>query len=311
MIKRILFCAILCFSSNLFAAEKITLMLDWFMNPDHAPIFVAQHQGFFKAQGLEVQIISPADPADPPKLVAANKADLAITYQPTLMLAVDQGLPLMRVATLVATPLNCLIVLNDSHIQNINDLKGKRIGYSMGGTDHMMLAAFLQSAGLSFKDVTLVNVHYDLTQALMAHKVDAITSVMRNFEFFELALMNQPATMFYPEEYGMPSYDELIIVANKNKAHDPKIQKFIIALNQGVQYLINHPESTWQAFAKTYPELNNPLNHNAWQASLRRFSLTPAALDESRYNNFATFMKNNGTIHEVPPVKEYAISVPY
>src|SRR5437879_3195671 len=110
------------------AAEKLTVLLDWFANPDHAPLFVAAQQGYFKEVGLDVNLIGPADPSDPPKLVAAGKADIAITYEPQLIEQVEQGLPLIRIATLIDKPLACLAVLNNSSIKTIRDLKGKRIG---------------------------------------------------------------------------------------------------------------------------------------------------------------------------------------
>ena len=93
------------------ASDKVTLLLDWFVNPDHGPIIIAQEKGYFRDVGLEVEVIAPADPADPPKLVAAGKADLAVSYQPQLHLQVAEGMPLVRVGTLVATPLNCLLTL--------------------------------------------------------------------------------------------------------------------------------------------------------------------------------------------------------
>ena len=95
------------------AAEKLSVVLDWFVNPDHGPLVIARERGFFAAQDLEVTLIAPADPNDPPKLVAAGRADLAITYQPQLHVQVAEGLPLVRVGTLVATPLNTLLVLAD------------------------------------------------------------------------------------------------------------------------------------------------------------------------------------------------------
>ena len=115
--KKLLMAAAFLTATPAFAADKMTLLLDWFVNPDHGPIIVAQEKGFFADQGLEVEVIAPADPADPPKLVAAGKADLAISYQPQLHLQVAEGLPLMRVGTLVATPLNCLLVLDDGPIK--------------------------------------------------------------------------------------------------------------------------------------------------------------------------------------------------
>ena len=96
-------------STPLQAQDRVTLLLDWFINPDHGPIIIAQEKGYFADAGLEVEVIAPADPADPPKMVAAGKADLAVSYQPQLHLQVAEGMPLVRVGTLVATPLNCLL----------------------------------------------------------------------------------------------------------------------------------------------------------------------------------------------------------
>ena len=188
--------------------HTLTVILDWFPNPDHAPIFVAKQQGYFKQQGLDVTLIGPADPDDPPKLVAAGKADIAVTYQPQFILQQQAGLPLTQVGTLVATPLNTLVVLKDGPIKSIKDLKGKTIGSSITGADNIMLKAMLASAGMTMEDVTLVNVHYDLTQALLTKKVDAVSGIFRNYELLQLALAGHPGRAFYPEEYGIPPYSE-------------------------------------------------------------------------------------------------------
>jgi len=303
------------FFNNSFAAptqlQPLTLVLDWFANPDHAPIFVAEQQGFFKQEGLDVKIITPADPNDPPKLVAAGKADLAITYQPQLVMQVAQGLPLTRIATLIATPLDCLAVNADSNIKAIADLKGKTIGYSSGAVDSAMLSVMLAQNGLSLKDVKLIDVNYDLTQALLTHRVDAIIGIMRNFELIELQLAGHPARAFYAEENGMPTYDELVIVANNHNLNDPRLGKFVTALTMGTQYLMNHPDESWQLFAKQHPELNNNLNHQAWDATLPRFALRPAIFDYSEYNKLATFLQKQGLIKTVPATGSYAVILPH
>jgi putative hydroxymethylpyrimidine transport system substrate-binding protein len=125
------------------AANKLTVILDWFVNPDHAPLVVARERGFFREQGLEVELIAPADPNDPPKLVAAKQADIAVSYQPQLHLQVQEGLPLVRIGTLVATPLNSLVVLKDGPVKGIADLKGKKVGFSVGGFEDALLGAML------------------------------------------------------------------------------------------------------------------------------------------------------------------------
>lgn len=300
---------IACFAMTVVADEKVKLILDWFPNPNHAPIFVAQQQGFFKDEGLDIDIIGPADPSDPPKLVAAKQADIAISYQPHLLLQQEQHLPLVRIATLIDKPLNCLTVNADSDIKNITDLKGKKIGYSMGGTDSAMLKVMLAKNGVQLSDVELINVHYNLTQALMSRKVDATIGMARNFEITQMALMHRLARTFFPENYGVPSYDELLFVVNRDSIHDKRFAAFAKALQRGVDYLLQHPEQTWQTFAKEHPELNNELNRRAWFDTLKYFAHHPAQLDKNRYQKFAQFMFDNGLIKKIPNVDDYAIDV--
>ena len=163
-------------ASPLLAADDMTVLLDWFINPDHGPIIVAHEKGYFAEQDLEVEIIAPADPSDPPKLVAAGKAELAISYQPQLHLQIHEGLPLQRVGTLVATPLNCLLALADGPIQSPADLAGKKVGFSVGGVEEAVLGSILRHHGLSLNDVELVNVNWSLSPSLMSGQVDAVTN---------------------------------------------------------------------------------------------------------------------------------------
>ena len=239
------------------SAENITVLLDWFVNPDHAPLFVALEKGFFDERGLNVNFIAPADPNDPPKLVAAGKADIAISYQPQLYLQVGQGLPLVRIGTLIATPLNSLVVLQNGPIKSIKDLKDKKIGYSVGGFEDALLKAMLAGHGLTLENVELVNVNFSLSPALISGQVSAVIGAFRNFELNQMDIVGQPGRAFYVEEEGVPAYDELIIIANQKSLANPKFRLFIDALEQGVQYLINHPNESWELFIKKHPDLND------------------------------------------------------
>lgn len=291
------------------AAEKMTVLLDWFINPNHATLYVALERGYFRDAGLDVDFKAPADPNNPPKLVAAGKADLAITYQPNLHMQIDRGLPLVRVATLVATPLNTLVVLKDSGIESIADMKGKTVGFSVGGFEDAILSAMLGKHGLTLKDIKLVNVNFSLSPALISKKVDAVIGAYRNFELNQLDILKRPGRAFYVEEQGVPAYDELIIVANGNKVSKASIRKFVGAMERGVQYLVNHPDESWKLFIKGRKQLDDELNKRAWRDTLPRFALRPGALDRNRYAVFATFLKEQGLISKIPPLDSYAIEL--
>ena len=285
------------------ASEKITVLLDWFINPDHAPLIIAKEKGFFIAAGLDVKLIAPSDPSMPPKLVAAGKADLAVSYQPQLHVQVDQGLPLIRIATLVSTPLNSLVVLKDGPIKSIKDLKNKKIGFSVGGFEDALLSVMLSKYGLSLKDVTLINVNFSLSPSIVSGKVDAVIGAFRNFELNQMDIVKKPGRAFYPEEEGVPPYDELILVAHKNNLADKRLRKFVDAIEYAVQYLINHPKESWNIFINAHKNLNDELNTRAWRDTLPRFALRPAAFDRKRYQRFAEFLKSQDLIKKVLPIQ--------
>ncbi|MBO6826118.1 MAG: ABC transporter substrate-binding protein [Sneathiella sp.] len=301
--------AAMLITSSAMADDKLTVLLDWFVNPDHAPLIVAKEAGIFKKHGLDVELIAPADPNDPPKLVAAGKAPLAISYQPQLHVQVAEGLPLKRIGTLVATPLNSLVVLESGPIKSIKDLKGKKVGFSVGGFESALLQAMLHKQGLSIKDIELINVNFSLSPSILAGKVDAVIGAFRNFELNQMDIEGNSGRAFYPEEQGVPAYDELIIVANNDNLNDKRFRPFLDSLEEATQMIINHPKATWELFIKNNSELDDELNRRAWRDTIPRFALRPAALDTNRYARFAEFLVEAELIKEAKPVSDYAIEI--
>lgn len=301
--------ALMLMASPVAATEKLSVLLEWFVNPDHAPLVVAKEKGIFAAHGLDVDLIAPADPSAPPRLVAAGQADVALHYQPSLDLDVDAGLPLVRFGTLIETPLNTLIVLKDGPVKTLADLKGRKIGYSVSGFEDAMLGQFLKAGGLTTKDVELVNVNFALSASLLAGQVDAVVGGYRNFELNQMKIEGHEGVAFYPEENGMPAYDELIYVTRKDLIGDKRLPEFLAAVEEATIYLTNHPDDAWALFVKAYPDLNDDLNRRAWVDTLPRFAKRPAALDAGRYQRFSQFMKDAGLIKTVKPVEDYAVEL--
>lgn len=291
------------------AADDMTLLLDWFINPDHGPIIVAEEKGFFADVDLNVEVIAPADPSDPPKLVAAGQADLAISYQPQLHLQIHEGLPLQRVGTLVATPLNCLLVLEDGPIKTPADLKDKKVGFSVGGVEEAVLGSILRHHGLQLDDVELVNVNWSLSPSLMSGQVDAVIGAYRNFELNQMEIEGVDGKCFFVEEEGLPPYDELIYVANTETMDIDMIQRFLSATEKATQFIVNHPQESWEIFSGTSTELQDELNEKAWADTLPRFALRPTAMDAGRYATFEAFLNEAGLIPSQNPVSAIAIDV--
>jgi putative hydroxymethylpyrimidine transport system substrate-binding protein len=197
----------------------------------------------------------------------------------------------------------------DKSITSPADLKGKKIGYSVSGIEQATLATMAKHAHIDPNDMKLINVNFQLTSALLAGQVDAVIGGYRNIEALELKLQGKNPVVFNVEDYGVPAYDELIIVANRDAVAEPKIRKFLAALKKGNDYLQTHPQETWLAFAKTHPELNTELNKQAWQASLPLFATDPAKLDTARYQAYEQFLFDNKLIKKITPVEQYAVEL--
>jgi len=287
------------------AQDKVRVLLDWFVNPDHAALVVAQQRGLFAKHGLAVELIAPADPNAPPKMVAAGQADYAVSYQPALQMLVAEGLPLVRVGVLVAQPLNALVTLESGPIKSIADFKGRKIGYSVSGVEEATLAAMLESAGLTLKDVTLVNINFALTTALMSGQVDGVIGAFRNFELNELDLAKAKGRLWPVEQHGVPLYDELIVVAKRETVDLGKTRRLLAALDEATAWLKANPTEAWTVFAGYAKELDNELNRTAWKDTVPLLADNPAALDRARYDIFAAFLVRHGLIKQAPSPDSY------
>lgn len=301
--------ALMLTGSAAHAVDKLTILLDWFVNPDHAALVVARDKGYFAKQNLDVTLVAPADPNAPPKLVAAGQAELAVSYQPQLHLLASEGLPLVRVGALVAQPLNTLIVLEDGPVKSLADLKGRKVGFSVGGFEDALLSTLLERAGLTLKDVTLVNVNFNLSTALMSGQVDAVVGGFRNFELNQLAIEKRKGKAFLPEENGVPGYDELILVAQRDKLDVGKVKRVLAALKEATAWIKANPDEAWSVFVKSGKELDNELNRRAWRDTVPLLASDPADLDTARYVGFSAFLRQKGVLKQPVPVARYTLEI--
>jgi putative hydroxymethylpyrimidine transport system substrate-binding protein len=228
------------------SAQKATLTRDWTPNPDHVGFYYAQSTGLFSRAGLDVTIRAPSDPTAPLKLVGAGQSDLAVSYEQELFFAAARKLPVVAVAAVVPQPLNSIVAI-DSHIRSIVDLKGRRIGVTGVPSDYAALDTALASKGLTRKDVRVVSVGYNLLPALLAHRVDAVIGVYRNVEGIQLQQRGLRPTIIPLNRAGVPSYDELVLVANSQRlrsdaAYRSVVRRFVGAFLSGTAQARANPQ---------------------------------------------------------------------
>lgn len=309
MFKPLFAAAFILAATPAFAADKLTVLLDWFVNPDHAPLIIAEARGEFAKRELEVEIVAPADPSAPPRLVAAGQGDIAITYQPNLYQQVAEGLPVKRIGTLVKSPLNSLLVLADGPVQGLADLKGKTVGYSVGGFEDALLERMLETVNLSLDDVTLVNVNFALTPALISGRVDAVIGAFRNFELTQVRLAGREGRAFFPEDHGVPPYEELIYITKADRVDEPAMARFMEAVAAASEWQDANPAAAEDMFFKARPDIDDELNRNAFVDTLPKFAIDPIPLDTEQYESFAAFMMGAGLVKEMPPLNSYAVEL--
>jgi putative hydroxymethylpyrimidine transport system substrate-binding protein len=289
------------------ATKPFTVMLDWFPNADHAPLYAAIAHGYFKAVGLEVHPVVPPETAEPLKLLAAGKVDMAISYEPELLLARDQGLKLVSIAALVQRPLTSIIALPGQHVQNIADLAGKRVGTAGIGYQAAELRTALQSAGVSQSSVQEVNVGFNLVPAMLSGKVAATLGGFWNYEGIQLELMHRHPVVIPINQAGVPSYDELVLVVRESQArHDGQdLRAFLQALSQGERAVRADPQTAAALVVKANPSLEPKLQlesiRRTLPASMPANSSDPYGWQEpSAWADFGQWMYAHGLLTHDP-----------
>lgn len=238
--------------------ERVTLLLDWLPNADHAPIYAAAATGAFKRAGLDVKIQTPPDAVSPLKLLAARKVDLAITYEPELLLARDKGQKLVSVGALVQRPLSSLISLPRAKVKTPRDLDGKKVGVTGLPSDEAALRAILATAGVDRKRVKTVDVGFNLVPTLLGKKVDAILGAYWNIEAVELAREHHKPQVIRIDQAGVPTYDELVFTAREDYVgdHGEVVRRFMQALSRGATAMRSDPQVAVDALVAANKDLD-------------------------------------------------------
>jgi putative hydroxymethylpyrimidine transport system substrate-binding protein len=249
--------------------QKVSIMLDWYPNAVHSFLYAADENGYFKKNGIEIDIKMPADTNDPLKLVAADEVDIAISYQPQVLIARGQDIPVRSFGALVRSPLNSVMVPADSSIKSPKEFVGKKIGYPSIPLNDAMINTMVKTAGGDPTKVELVDVGWNLIPTIATKKVDAIAGGFINHEKLLLEKEGHEVNVFSPTEFGVPNYYELVLVASEEGLEKNKeiYEKFVQAVTEGQKYVTENPEKGLNLLLK-HEDKTAPLDKEVEKKSL-------------------------------------------
>jgi putative hydroxymethylpyrimidine transport system substrate-binding protein len=296
------------------STHAFTLMLDFFPNADHTGIYAAIANGDFARAGLDVRPQTPSDPSAPLKLLAAGQADMAISYEPELLLARDRGLKLVSVGALVQRPLTSFIALGNKHISSVAQLAGRKVGTAGIPYQSAELQTALAAAGVAPGRVKEINVGFNLVPAMLSGKVDATLGGFWNYEGIQLALAKRSPTVIPVDRAGVPTYSELVLVVREDeaKSRGAEIRAFLQALTRGEEAVRANPSHAVAELVKANPDLDPRLQLASVHHSLSAFFPANASLpfgyqDPGAWDAFGNWMYSHHLV-TLPPFGAKALT---
>jgi putative hydroxymethylpyrimidine transport system substrate-binding protein len=289
------------------SSKPFTVLLDWFPNADHAALYTAMHDGYFKSGGLDVRAIVPGESEEPLKLLAAGKVDMAISYEPQLLLARDQGLKLVSIGALVQRPLTSILALPSSHVRSVADLAGKRVGTAGIGYQAAELRTALLAAGVDPSTVQEANVGFNLVPAMLSGKVAATLGGFWNYEGIQLEQMHKRPVTIPVDKAGVPTYDELVLVVREDEAgaRGQDLRAFLQALTHGEKRVRENPQAAASLIVSANPDAQLKLQVASLQKTLPAILPSDSAKpygwqDPSAWAAFGRWMLSHSLIHSNP-----------
>jgi putative hydroxymethylpyrimidine transport system substrate-binding protein len=238
--------------------------------------------------------------SDPIKLVAAGRADLGISYEPELFFAQQHHAPVVAVSAIVPTALNSVIVPGDTGVRTPADLRGTTIGVDGSDSTAAYLDTMLRTVGLDPQhDVHTVNVGFNLLPALLGGKVDAIAGGFQNIEGAQLEVRGLHPVVFPVDRYGVPPYDELVVVANSDRLRNDAryrttVRSFVAGLAAGTRYAKSHPDAALAAMQAHASSDYRSVLETSVPDTLRLLDTTP--LDPKAWDRFGRWMQAQGLL---------------
>lgn len=248
----LLFSMFLIGCSNSENRGEVSLALDWYPNSNHAGIYSAIEEGFFKEENITLEIYTPSDPTAIISAVASGRDDFGLSYHPDILQAQSAGLEIVSILSISQHPLNSIMTLKNQNIQNPMDLNGKVIGYPGIPSNKAMLETVLENQGIDINDVETVDVGFELVKALVSGSVDAIIGAYWTHESIVMELQGYDIEIMKLEEWGVPDYYELILITNRKflDENENEVEKVVNSFKKGYEFAIDNPNKSIDSLIK-------------------------------------------------------------
>jgi putative hydroxymethylpyrimidine transport system substrate-binding protein len=290
------------------APQRLDVVLDYLPNADHAPIYAAQAIGAFKAAGLDVRLRTPSDPAAPLKLVEAGQADVAISYEPELLLARDKGAHLAGIGALIQKPLTSIMSLSKD-FKDVKDLQNAKVGTAGIPYQSAYLKTIAEANGVDASTIHEVNVGFNLIPSMLSKKVDATLGAFWNIEGVQLQRQHKDPKIIKMDEVGVPTYQELVFVANNEKLQEKGVgatmRRFLQAVSRGAKAIQADPAVGADALVKADSDLDRATQLAQIKATLPVFfpdnkSFPWGYMNADEWRVYGQWMLDNKLVKALP-----------
>lgn len=252
---------------------EFDVVLDWYPNAIHTFLYDAIDKGYFEEEGLQVNLIDPAESVDGLNFVAAGRAQVGLTYMLEICQAKEQGMPVKALASVCQRELDCLTSLasNTGITADMSCLKGKKVGFSGATSEEAIIQSIAENAGLTRDDYEMVNVGFDLSTALTTESVDLVTGMFINDEIVTLENAGYEINVFDQLDYGIPQMYGLVMAVNEEdyEANEDQYQGFLRACAKGFEDMKADEDAALEIIMRDMNSDENPLDEEQQRGSYR------------------------------------------
>lgn len=287
--------------------QKIKIVLDWVPNTNHTGLYVAKDLGYFKEEGLDVEIVQPPE-GSTTALIGAGGTEFGISFQDTLAksFARENPVPVTAVAAILQHNTSGIISLKEKGIDSPKKLEGKKYATWEDNIEQAILKKLVTDDKGDFSKVKLIP--YTITDVVTGLKTD-VDAVWVYYAWDGIATERAglQTNFLKIRDYGeeLDYYSPVIIANNDFLKKNPEIAKKVLkAIKKGYEYAMKNPEESAKILVKNSPELDINLVtasqkwiSKEYQSDAKEWGI----IDGNRWNRFYEWLyKNKAVEREIP-----------